>query len=146
MDIRYHLRDDTQATDDPQESPCAWCILLTPLGLIPCESWFRVVLHHSTAWLDWFPYSVDTRRSTSEILKGNILGYYRNLGSLRYGNEYCIPGRAMSCTPRLLPSDKSEMRWQSSWLYSQTPLPCWQTMAGFIAIGSLATAVYWFVF
>ncbi len=35
MDARYHLRDDTQATDDPQGSPCAWYILLTPLGLIP---------------------------------------------------------------------------------------------------------------
>ncbi len=32
------------------------------------------------------------RCSTSEISKGNILGYYRNLGSLRYGNEYCVPG------------------------------------------------------
>ncbi len=38
-----------------------------------------------------------SRRSTSEISKGNMLGYYRNLGSLRYGNEYCVPGRAMSC-------------------------------------------------
>ncbi len=43
------LRDDTQATDDPQGSPCAWFILLTPLGLIPRYSWFRVVPHHSTA-------------------------------------------------------------------------------------------------
>ncbi len=34
------LRDDTKATDDSQGSPCPWCILLTPLGLIPCESWF----------------------------------------------------------------------------------------------------------
>ncbi len=49
MDARYHLRDDTQATDDPEGSPCAWCILLTPLGLIPCESWFRIVPRHSTA-------------------------------------------------------------------------------------------------
>ncbi len=53
----------------------------------------------STAWLDWFPYSIEIRRSTSEIPKGNVLGYCRNLGSLTYGNEYCIPGRAMSCTP-----------------------------------------------
>ncbi len=56
MDTRYHLRDDTQATNDPQSSPCAWCILLTPLGLILCESWFRIVPRHSTVWLDWFPY------------------------------------------------------------------------------------------
>ncbi len=75
MDTRYHLWDDTQATDDPLGSPCAWCILLTPLGLIPHESWFQVV------------------------------------------------PSAMSCMPRLLPLKKSEMQWQSSWLYSQTPLP-----------------------
>ncbi len=56
MDARYHLQDDTQATDDPQGSPCAWCILLTPLGLIPLESWFWVVPRHRTVWLDWFPY------------------------------------------------------------------------------------------
>ncbi len=48
MDARYHLRDDTQATDDPHGSPCAWCILLTPLGLIPRESWFRVITRY-----DW---------------------------------------------------------------------------------------------
>ncbi len=29
MDARYHLLDDTQATDDPQGSPCAWCIIMT---------------------------------------------------------------------------------------------------------------------
>ncbi len=87
-----------------------------------------------------------TRRTTSEISKGNVLGNYSNLGSLRYGNEYCIPGRAMSCTPRLLPSKKSEMRWQSSWLYSQMPLPFWRAMAGCLAIGSRTTAVHWFIF
>ncbi len=64
-------------------------------GLVPCKSWFRVVLRPSTAWLDWFPHSIETWRSTSEISKGNVLRYYRNLGSLRYGNEYCIPGHAM---------------------------------------------------
>ncbi len=46
IDARYHLRDDTQATEDPQGSPCAWCILLTPLGLIPRESWFRLIPRH----------------------------------------------------------------------------------------------------
>ncbi len=56
LDARYHFWDATQATDDLQGSPCAWCILLTSLGLIPCESWFRVVSHHSTAWLNWFLY------------------------------------------------------------------------------------------
>ncbi len=35
MNARYHLRDDTQVTEDPQGSPCAWCILRTPLGLTP---------------------------------------------------------------------------------------------------------------
>ncbi len=56
MDARYHFRDDTQATGDPQGSPCAWCTLLTPLSLIPREPWFRVLPHHSTAWLNWFLY------------------------------------------------------------------------------------------
>ncbi len=96
MDTRYHIRDDTQAMDDPQGSPCAFYILLTPLGLIPRESWFRVVPSHSTAWLDWFPY---LRRYLDAVRvkyrKGTYSVYYRNLG---YGNEYCVPGRAMSCT------------------------------------------------
>ncbi len=90
VDARYHLRDDTQATDVPQGSPCAWCILLTPLGLIPCESWFRVVPHPSTAWLDWFPYK---RRYSTQYewnIKYHVLGYYRNLGSLSVGHyELC---------------------------------------------------------
>ncbi|KAL0151578.1 hypothetical protein M9458_053095 [Cirrhinus mrigala] len=30
------------------------------------------------------------------VSKGNVLGYCRNLGSLRYGNEYCVTGHAMS--------------------------------------------------
>ncbi len=107
------LWDDTRATDDPLGSSCAWCILQTPLCLIPRESWVRVVPHHSMAWLDWFPASHWTglRRSMSIISKGKVLGYYRNLGSLRYGNEYCVPGRAMNCTPRLLPLKKSELQW-----------------------------------
>ncbi len=33
----------------------------------------------------------------------------------------------------------------SSGLYRQTPLPFWRAMEGCIAIGSLATAVHWFV-
>ncbi len=48
------------------------------------------------------------RHRKSVISKGNVLGYYRNFGSLRYGNEYCVPGRAMNCMPWLLPSEKSE--------------------------------------
>ncbi len=96
MDARYHLRDDTQATDDPQGSPCAWCILLTPLGLIHVSLGFE--LFRDIAQRDWTGShtSIDTRRSTSEISKENILGYYRNLSSLRYGNEYCVLGSVMS--------------------------------------------------
>ncbi len=45
-------------------SACAWCILMTPLGLTPTESWFWVVPCHSTALLYLFPYSV-SRCSTS---------------------------------------------------------------------------------
>ncbi len=35
--------DDTQATDDPDGSACAWCILLTPLG--PTPMWVLVWSH-----------------------------------------------------------------------------------------------------
>ncbi len=106
MDARYHLRDDTQATDDPQGSPCAWCILLTPLGLIHVSLGFE--LFRDIAQRDWTGShtSIDTRCSTSEISKENILGYYRNLSSLRYGNEYCVLGSVMTCTPRLLPFEE----------------------------------------
>ncbi len=79
-----------------------------------------------------------THRNTSERSKGNVLGYYRNLGSLRYGKEYCVPGHAITCTPQSLLSKKSEMRRQS--LYSQRPHPFWQVMAGCIVIGSLNAA------
>ncbi len=74
-------------------------------------------------------------------LRHSTTQYYRNLGSLRYGNEYCAPGRAMSCSHQLLPSKKSEMRRRSGRLYSQRPRPFWQTMVGYIAIGSLNAAV-----
>ncbi len=119
MDARYHLWDDTQATDDSQGSPCAWCILLTPLGLIPCESCFRVIPQGVIGPVSIL--SIHTRRSKSKISKGNVLGYYRNLGSLRYRNEYCIPGHAMSCTLGLLPSKKFEMRWQAADYIARRP-------------------------
>ncbi len=49
---------------------------------------------------DWieFPYASLSRRSTSGVSTGNILGYYRNLGSLRYVMSiayFAVPG---SCT------------------------------------------------
>ncbi len=37
--------------------------------------------------------------TVSETLYGkNLLGYYRNLGSLRYGNEYCVERCCMGKT------------------------------------------------
>ncbi|KAI2668545.1 Gag-Pro-Pol polyprotein [Labeo rohita] len=36
------------------------------------------------------------RRSTSVVSIGNVLGYCHNLGSLRYGNEYCVTSHTMS--------------------------------------------------
>jgi len=50
-------------------------------------SWCWVVPLHSTAWLCLFPYK-RLRRSTGEISKGKVLGYYRNLGFLRYGTVF----------------------------------------------------------
>ncbi len=49
---------------------------------------------------DWiqFPYASLSRRSTSGVSTGNVLGYCRNLGSLRYGTStayFAVPG---SCT------------------------------------------------
>ncbi len=85
-------------------------------------------------------HTASYRRSASGISKGNVLGYYRNLGFLRYGNEYCVPGRAMSCTLQSLHSKKSEMRWRSGHLYSQMPCSFWRPLAGYIDIGLLIAA------
>ncbi len=64
------LWDDTRAMDDPLGSPCAWCILWTPLGLIPHESWVQVIPHHSTAWLDWSStqYECNLEREHTRLL------------------------------------------------------------------------------
>ncbi|KAL0151921.1 hypothetical protein M9458_052773 [Cirrhinus mrigala] len=62
------------------------------------------------------------------VSKGNVLGYCRNLGSLRYGNEYCVTGHAMSLhdiivasveplTPPLLAGFGGHLR-HSHWLVS----------------------------
>ncbi len=63
-------------------------------------------LHSGTwgAWQTWLyappsrcpshrAFDVETRRSKSEISKRNVLGYYRNLCSLRYGNESALETR-----------------------------------------------------
>ncbi len=53
---------------------------------------------------------------------------------------------AMQWAARLVASFKEI--WDAvagSGLYSQTPLPLWLAMAGYIAICSLATALHWFV-
>ncbi len=75
----------------PYGSACVWCIHLTPLGLTPTwnlQCW--VVPRHSIAWLFLFPYK-HLRRSTSEISKGNVLSYYRNLGSLEHETSTAFP-------------------------------------------------------
>ncbi len=47
---------------------------------------------HSMAWLYWFPLCVVNKiHNTSKVSNGNLHGYYCNFGSLRYGNEYCVP-------------------------------------------------------
>ncbi len=56
---------------------------------LPCESWIWVVPPHSTAWLYWFPYHVFDAVPV-KYQKVMYSGYYRNLGFLRYGNEYCV--------------------------------------------------------
>ncbi len=79
-----------------------------------------------------------SRRSTSEISKGNVLGYYRNLGSLRYGNEYCVPGRAMSCTLGCFLRINLRCGGKQRIISPDVP----PILA---SNGSLATAVHWFV-
>ncbi len=66
-------------------------------------------------------HTASYRCSTSGISKGNLLGYYRNLVSLRYGNEYCVSGRAMSCMPQSLHSKKSEMRHEAATYIARRP-------------------------
>ncbi len=75
MDARYHLRDETQATDDPQGLPCAWCILLTPLGLIKSNQIKSLLLshHHSTSAL------------VSEILMSVLQTVQKNNRQFTYG-------------------------------------------------------------
>ncbi len=77
------LWNDTQATDDPMAQPVLGVFYWLHWVLLRRESWFWVISHHSTAWLYLFPYSI-SRRKKSVISKGNVLGYYHNLGSLRY--------------------------------------------------------------
>ncbi len=49
---------------------------------------------------DWieFPYASSSRRSTSGVSTGNVLGYSRNLGSLRYGTSTAYFAVPDSCT------------------------------------------------
>ncbi len=96
-----NLRDDTQATDDPMAQPLLGVLSWLPWVLLPRESWCWVVPRQSTAWLYLFPYK-RLQRSTSEVSKGNVLSYYCNLLLPEIWNEYCIPGRAMRCTPQSL--------------------------------------------
>ncbi len=76
-----NLRDDTQAMDDPMTCLCLLCSIDSPGSYSHVSLGFESFQQHSTAWLYLFPYK-HLRRSTSEISKGNVLGYYRNLDSL----------------------------------------------------------------
>ncbi len=111
-----NLRDDTQATDDPMVQPVFGVFYWLPWVLLPRESWSWFVPYHSTAWLYLFQYK-RLWCSTSEISKGNILGYYPYLGSLRYGTSTAF----LAVLWAALPSKKSKMRRRS--LYSQTAPP-----------------------
>ncbi len=145
MDAMVSLRNDTQAMDDPLGLPCAWSILLTPLCLIPCESWFRVIPRHSTTWLDWFPYlrqyldaaRVKYRKGTYTVTIVTSVPWDMGTSSAFL---------AMLWVARAVAS--FEEIWNavaSSGLYSQTPSNFKRAMAGCIAIVSLATAVDWLV-
>ncbi len=111
---RYQLTGQYQATDD------SW----SPLGLT--LTWCWVVPRHSMEWFYLFPYK-RLRRSTSEISKLNVLGYYRNLDSLRYGTSTAF--LVVLWAARLSRFPRSDR------LHSQAPLLFWRAMAGCIAIG-----------
>ncbi len=76
---------------------------------------------------------------------GSPYVYYRNLGSLRYGNDYCVPCRAMVMYDSVVASVDVNLRilWQSGRLNSQTPHPFWRdlvSIAEHTSIGSFNTA------
>ncbi len=75
-----NLEDDTHATVDTMAQPVLGVFSWLPWVLLPHESWCWVIPCHGTVWLYLFPYK-RLRRSTSEISKGNILGYYLRCGS-----------------------------------------------------------------
>ncbi len=51
MDTKYSYVMTPEPRMTPLGSPCAWCILRTPLGLIPRESWIESF--RTMAWHDW---------------------------------------------------------------------------------------------
>ncbi len=144
MDAMCLFLNNTQATDEPQSSPCAWCILLTPLGLITCESWFRVVPCHSTAWLDWFPYlrryldavRVKYRKGTYSVTI--VISVPWDMGTSTVFLAVVWAARSVASFEEIWDAVAS------SGLYSQMTLSFWWAMAGCIAIASLATTVDWF--
>ncbi len=85
-----NVQEDTQATVDPMVQPVLGVFIWLPWVLLPHESWCWGVPRHSMAWLFLFPYK-HLRRSTSEISKGSVLSYYRNLGSLEYETSTAFP-------------------------------------------------------
>ncbi len=125
-------------------SPCAWCILSTPLGLIPRESWFRVVPRHSTAWLDWFPYlhryldavRVKYRKGTYSVTIVTSVPW--DMGTSTAFYACCVLRPCYELHARLLPSKKSEMRWQAAdYIARRSPI-----LAGYGGLYSLWLACH----
>ncbi len=111
----------------PYGSACAWCILLTPLGLTPMWVLFWVIPRHSTAGLYlWVKYWKGKYSVTI-------------VTSVPLDMEWVL--RSWPCYELHALVASFEEIWESeSCLYSQTPLLFWQAMAGCIAIGSRAAA------
>ncbi len=92
---------------------------------------------------DWieFPYASLSRRSTSGVSTGNVLGYCRNLGSLRYGTSTAyLPCQVAARLSRRFSRSNLRILWRNDRLYSQMPRPFWRDLAGIIAIGSCSSA------
>ncbi len=79
---------------------------------------------HFTAGYILYNFVCDQRNNKLKQ-KGTVLGYLRNLGSLSYGNEYCVPCRTMTLhnTVLLLQLSLPEILCRNARLYSQMPPP-----------------------
>ncbi len=104
-------------------------------GIYSCSS--------TLARRDWiqFPYASLSRRSTSGVSTGNVLGYCRNLGS--WDTERVLrtlPCQVAARLSRRFSRSNLRILWRNDRLYSQMPCPFGGDLAGIVAIGLCSSA------